>query len=64
MDVEADEVDIGKGAASARDDVNEEKPIVWEQWGGVVERGAPHTLVLTHKEDQGERAGARPDPNR
>ena len=47
MDVEADEVDIGKGAASARDDVNEEKPIVWEQWGGVVERGAPHTLVLT-----------------
>ena len=43
MDVEADEVDIGKGAASAHDDVDEEKPIAWEQWGGV-SNGALHIL--------------------
>ena len=47
MGVEADEVDIGKGAASALDDVDEKKPTVWEQYGGVVERGAPQTLLLT-----------------
>jgi hypothetical protein len=45
-DVEADEVDVAKG-----DDeplvMNPKKPIVWEQWGGIVERGAPESLMLT-----------------
>lgn len=44
-DVEADEVDLGKGEnpdASARS----AKPIVWEQWGGIVERGVPSSLML------------------
>ena len=45
-DVEADEVDVAKGD----DDhlvMNPKKTIVWEQWGGIVERGAPESLMLT-----------------
>ncbi|CAK0803289.1 unnamed protein product [Prorocentrum cordatum] len=44
-DVEADEVDLGKmedpdaGPRTAT-------PIIWEQWGGIVQRGAPESLVL------------------
>ena len=44
-DVEADEVDLGKmedpdaGPRAAR-------PMIWEQWGGIVQRGAPESLVL------------------
>ena len=40
--MEADEVDLGK---SESDDSS--KTLTWEQWGGLMERGAPHTLVLT-----------------
>ena len=44
-DVEADEVDLGKGLdPNAQTDSS--KPIRWEQWGVIVERGAPETLVL------------------
>ena len=39
-DVEADEVDLGKELIP---DVNKLK---WEQWGGIVERGLPNTLML------------------
>jgi hypothetical protein len=41
-DIEADEVDLGKGLAE-----DGGGKLTWEQWGGLVERGAPHTLVLT-----------------
>ena len=38
-DIEADEVDLGKeGDSSGK--------VKWEQWGGIVERGQPQTLVL------------------
>ena len=57
-DVEADEVDLGKGedqnASSAV------KKVQWEQWGGLVERGRPDSLMLfrlkpalTHKRAPG-----------
>ena len=39
-DVEADEVDVGKEIDLQR------KKAKWEQWGGIVERGQPNTLVL------------------
>jgi hypothetical protein len=44
-DVEADEVDLGKGDDPTAKP-SSKKPIVWEQWGGIVERGNPETLVL------------------
>ena len=39
-DVEADEVDVGKEM-----DLHHKKA-KWEQWGGIVERGQPNSLVL------------------
>lgn len=45
-DVEADEVDLRKGTVPAAEAEDPERPVVWEQWGGVVERGRPETLVL------------------
>lgn len=39
-DVEADEVDLGK-------EVDMSKRAAWEQWGGIVERGHPKSLVHT-----------------
>ena len=39
-DVEADEVDLGKEVYA------EGKKAKWEQWGGIVQRGQPHTLFL------------------
>ena len=39
-DVEADEVDVGKEVDLCH------KKAHWEQWGGIVERGQPSTLVL------------------
>ena len=44
-DVEADELDLGKKDLGGDDDPNAET-VMWEQWGGVVERGLPRTLVL------------------
>ena len=44
-DIEADEVDLGKEDDWRKTD--KQKPVQWEQWGGIVERGRPHTLVLT-----------------
>ncbi|CAK0883861.1 unnamed protein product [Prorocentrum cordatum] len=44
-DVEADEVDVAKGEdpdATSRT----KKPVAWEQWGGIVQRGDPKSLVL------------------
>ena len=43
-DVEADEVDLGKGVVD-----NPFKPshnIKWEQWGGLIERGRPSSLMF------------------
>ena len=42
-DVEADEVDLAK---CEPEDSSRSKPVEWEQWGGIIERGAPCTLVL------------------
>ena len=42
-DVEADEVDLAK---CEPEDSSRSKPVEWEQWGGIIERGAPYTLVL------------------
>ena len=39
-DVEADEVDVGKEVETKSNTAR------WEQWGGIVERGQPSTLVL------------------
>ena len=40
-DVEADEVDIGKGEVEGQPN-----KVEWEQWGGLVERGRPESLRL------------------
>ena len=39
-DVEAGEVDLGKQLSEESHAAN------WKQWGGIVERGQPHTLAL------------------
>jgi len=58
-DTEADEVDLRKSEVpdaqdtTPKDDSKKapkkqaDKKVAWEQWGGLVERGAPQTLVLT-----------------
>ena len=46
-DIEADEVDLRKSVLKRAEAEDPSKPVVWEQWGGVVERGYPETLVLT-----------------
>lgn len=43
-DVEADEVDLGKEEVAKS--VKSRGKVQWEQWGGLVERGCPSTLVL------------------
>ena len=42
-DVEADEVDLGKEEVISNAGASK---LQWEQWGGMVERGRPETLVL------------------
>ena len=42
--VEADEVDLGK--EEVEKPVDPQKAIQWEQWGGIVERGRPSTMIL------------------
>ncbi|CAK0894549.1 unnamed protein product [Prorocentrum cordatum] len=44
-DVEADEVDIAKGE-DPNTDAATDKPVIWEQWGGMVQRGDQKSLVL------------------
>jgi hypothetical protein len=44
MDGEADEVDLAKNLDP--DDPYSSEPVVWEQWGGLVMRGFPETLIL------------------
>ena len=44
LDLEADEVDIGRNEEDEPSDAN--KPIAWEQWGGIVERGRRGSLIL------------------
>ena len=46
VDVEADECDVRRGA-NADDDAAAGEKMIWEQWGGIVQRGAAETLVLT-----------------
>ena len=43
-DVEADEVDLGKGEDP--DAIRADEVVKWEQWGGLVERGRPRSLRL------------------
>ena len=42
-DVEVDEVDLGKEGV---EDSNKKVKTKWAQWGGIVERGRPETLIL------------------
>jgi len=42
-DLEADEMDLGKGLLPVQDT---DKVVAWEQWGGIVERGNPKSLLL------------------
>jgi hypothetical protein len=44
-DIEADEVDVRKFEDPEEPDAKQ--AMSWEQWGGVVERGHPRTLILT-----------------
>ncbi|CAK0905113.1 unnamed protein product, partial [Prorocentrum cordatum] len=44
-DVEADEVDVAKGEGPNAGP-RTQKPIIWEQWGGIVQRGNPRSLAL------------------
>ena len=47
-EVEADEATFDKKTLSPQElGVNHDKPVLWEQWGAIVQRGAPETLVLT-----------------
>ena len=45
-DIEADEATFTNTDLKDLAD-NLAQPIIWEQWCGIVQRGAPHTLVLT-----------------
>ena len=50
QDVEADEVDVGGNFAQMvreRGDGEPEGKVKWEQWGGLVQRGEPGSLLLT-----------------
>ena len=44
MDAEADEVDVTNDVDPDPEDSS--KPVSWEQWGGLVMRGFPRTLIL------------------
>jgi hypothetical protein len=46
-DVEADEVDLRGEMVADHCDMPQDKQVKWEQWGGVVQRGDPSTLMLT-----------------
>ena len=61
-DVEADEVGLGKEELIKAGEGS--RKVQWEQWGGLVERGSPHTLVLYLVEAETDlKAGTRPWPN-
>ena len=47
-EVEADEATFDKKTFSPQElGVNHDKPVLWEQWGAIAQRGALETLVLT-----------------
>ena len=47
VDVEGDEASFGKADMARIDDnVDPSKPVMWEQWCGLIERGRPDTLIL------------------
>ena len=46
-DVEADEVDLRGEMVADHCDMPQDQQVKWEQWGGVVQRGDPSTLMLT-----------------
>ena len=63
VDVEADEVDLAKGAAEPDQIENDSETVIWEQWAGVVQRGRPESLVLFRlnpKKDWPARPGSGP----
>ena len=46
-EVEADEATFDKKTLTPKElAINDGKPVVWEQWGAIVQRGRPETLVL------------------
>ncbi|CAK0864051.1 unnamed protein product, partial [Prorocentrum cordatum] len=63
-DVGADEVDVAKGEdPNARP--RSQKPIIWEQRGGIVHRGNPRSLVLLKlKPEKAKRRAPGPGPIR
>ena len=47
-EVETDETTFDKKTLSPEElQVDDGKPVLWEQWGAIVQRGSPQTLVLT-----------------
>ena len=46
VDVEADECDVRRGK-NVEDGADSNAKVIWEQWCGIVQRGAASTLVLT-----------------
>lgn len=47
VDVEGDEASFAKTDISNIDDsVDSQKPVLWEQWCGLIERGRPESLIL------------------
>ncbi|CAK0826659.1 unnamed protein product [Prorocentrum cordatum] len=63
-DVEADEVDAVKGE-DPNADPRAQKPITWEQRGGIVQRGNPRSLVLFRlKPEKAKRGAPGPGPIR
>ncbi|CAK0883637.1 unnamed protein product [Prorocentrum cordatum] len=63
-DVEADEVDMAKGEGPNAGP-RAQRPITWEQWGGIVQRGNPRSLVLFRlKPEKAKRRAPGPGPIR
>ena len=47
-EVEADEATFDKKTLTPEEDMHDDgKPVLWEQWGAIVQRGNPQALVLT-----------------
>lgn len=46
VDVEADEVDLAKGIVKTSEEHDPERPVKWEQWCGVLQRGSRKSLRM------------------
>ena len=66
VDVEGDEASFAKTDISNIDDfADPQKPALWEQWCGLIERGRPESLILEHlKPRTTEKRAPGPSPIR